>query len=125
MPSSLIPEIVCVEPHENEYKLIKKILLDKFKIKLLHFKQSEDALNYIATHEVALLLTRGVVSPLSGLELVRAIKSSHAKKTKVLFMSIMKDGSETAFAYGADAFINVPIDPDELIEKVGELLRES
>jgi DNA-binding response OmpR family regulator len=122
MPSSPIPEIICVEPDENIYEVVKIILLEKFKIQITHFKRSDEAWNYIQDHKVALVLTRGMLSPFSGFELVKKIKSDQTKKIKVLFMSLMKNNIEKAFSLGADAFITMPMDVNGLTEVVGKLL---
>jgi DNA-binding response OmpR family regulator len=71
-----------------------------------------------------LLVSEILVPRLDGLSLCRAVRADRKSNSVAIVLISHLDAEERALAAGADAFILKPIDPDILIERVFELLRQ-
>jgi DNA-binding response OmpR family regulator len=71
-----------------------------------------------------LLVSEILVPRLDGFSLCRAIRADRKSNSVAIVLISHLDAEERALAAGADAFILKPIDPDVLIERVFELLRQ-
>jgi DNA-binding response OmpR family regulator len=71
-----------------------------------------------------LLVSEILVPRLDGFSLCRAVRADRKSNSVAIVLISHLDAEERALAAGADAFILKPIDPDVLIERVFELLRQ-
>ncbi|MBK9257859.1 MAG: response regulator [Saprospiraceae bacterium] len=83
----------------------------------------EEALNYLQNHvkETVLILSDINMPGMSGLELLKQIKSKYVSPTPVVYMITAygdRENYNTAMEIGADDFLTKPIEFDQLKEKL-------
>ena len=94
---------------------------------ILLAESGEDALNILKTHHVDIVLLDIVMPGISGLEVLKKIKSNDEyKNINVVMLTSLTDMNilKQCFDYGANDFINKPIEPIEFIARIKASMRE-
>ena len=90
-------------------------------------KDGEEGFDLIAKEKPDLVLSDMLMPKIHGVDLCKTIKSTpELKNTKVIMMTGVykgRFGLEEAFDSGADYFITKPIDMENLLTKIFELLK--
>lgn len=125
MPSSSPKEIIYVDPNEVYSEIISTQLEKSGEYVVKHFTRTDVALEYIGTHHPVLLITRTMVPPYGGLDLIKRIKADSKIGIRIIIMSVKgaEADVEKGFAVGADAYITLPFDPTELSDFIDRVLK--
>jgi two-component system response regulator MtrA len=114
-PASIF--IVDDEPMVGE--VVGMVLgIEGFKTRV--FTSPEDALDALetATEKPGILITDFAMTPMNGLELIGRFKKAVPALRTILYSGAITDNEAAAFRHGADAFLNKPFLPRELIRIV-------
>ncbi|NEP00471.1 MAG: response regulator [Symploca sp. SIO2E9] len=121
-------EIMVVDDEQDVELLFKQKFrreLKKGKVKLSFSFSAEEALEYIQGHKnenISLIIADINMPGINGLELLKIIKEQFAN-LKVFIITAYGDeySYQIAMEYGADDYMNKPIEFEKLKEKILEL----
>ena len=118
-------EILVVDDEPAIPSLFKQVFRQELKEGLLTFRfcaSAEEALEYIKNAQdirTILILSDIHMPGMNGLELLRILKKQHPELTVLTVTAYGDDKNrQTATSYGADDFINKPIDFPNLRQKL-------
>ena len=104
-----------------------KFRLEKGGYHVDHARDGRMVKDYLATREPDIIVSDIMMPYFSGIEMVDYLRNTLGKNTPVIIISTA--GSEanvlSAFEMGADDFVSKPVNPTELLVRVGKLLRTS
>lgn len=110
-------EIIIVEDDHSSLFLLE-IFIKKWGLKYTSFSDGEDGLEYIkSVDEPRILLLDLKLPRVHGLEIIKFIREKK-KDITIIVMSahVFGDEKNKAVEYGADSFIDKPVNRDELKE---------
>lgn len=122
-----MPKVLIADDEPNMRRLLKETLeeLEDRGLELLTANNGEDAFEIIKTKKPELVILDVMMPKMSGFEICNAIKNIHGMKDIYILMLTAKaqefdrqKGNEV----GADIYMTKPFDPDEVFEKVVEVL---
>src|SRR5947209_869998 len=87
----------------------------------------ENAIRFLKTNEVDLVVLDWQLPGMTGLELLRWIRGNRGRQPAVLFLtsSVLEVDIVRALEAGADEYVVKPFRPVELVARVGALLRRT
>ncbi|MFW6014030.1 MAG: response regulator transcription factor [Nanoarchaeota archaeon] len=117
-------KILIAEDEENIVELLKLILSDDYKIDVV--KDGKQTLSYIKKNKPDLLILDVMMPNLNGFEVCEKLK--HDEKTKDIKIAMLSAKGQKrdilgGLQRGADYYITKPFDPEELKEKIREILK--
>lgn len=124
----MIKKVIVVDDEKDMQALFKQRFRKEIKqgeIEFVFAFSAEEALTYLNTHSndcLALIVTDINMPGMNGLELLKVIKKTFGS-LKVIMMTAYGDSEnyQTAMRYGADGYIDKPIEFDSLKEKIFSL----
>lgn len=117
-----IKRILCVEDDRDTCEVLG-FLLPEYEITFAHFIR--DASPIVQSQQHDLYMLDNWLPDGSGIQLCELIRKHHPHKPIIFTSAIgQKKDIDQAAAAGATRYLVKPIDPDELIETVKELVRE-
>lgn len=117
-------KILVVDDEQDVELLFKQVFFKELRKGLLEMDfafSGEDALNILKDNsaEVVLILSDINMPGMNGLELLRIIKEEYPEKQVLMVTAYGNDENyKKAQQYGADGYLNKPIDFDELRAKI-------
>ena len=122
-----MPRIAVVEDNPDNRLLVRAILEDQYE--LVEFENGRDALDAISVDRPDVVLLDISLPEMDGTEVLAVIRETEALRDVpviALTAHAMVGDRERFLAAGFDHYISKPIlEPDKLIEAVGELLQKS
>jgi len=117
--------ILVVEDDLNIRKLMKEVLAQHGYEPLLA-RDGEDALDMLDRHHVDLIVMDIMMPNMDGYELTRILRES-GSQVPILMATAKEDFADKkkGFTYGADDYMVKPLNEEELILRIGALLRRS
>ena len=119
-------KIVVVDDDRATLALLERNLI-KRGFWVYSAKDGEEGFDLITKEKPDLVVSDMLMPKIHGVDLCKTIRvTPELKKTKVIMMTGVykgRFGLEEAFDSGADYFITKPIDIDNLVKKIFELLR--
>ncbi len=115
--------ILVVEDNEQSAKLIKEILRDHFKVRIVG--TGEEALEVIPEFPPQIILMDRMLPGISGDEVVRQVLSKpELKDIKIVMVSSMitRDDIKSGFFAGADYYLPKPFDHDQLLSLINRII---
>lgn len=117
-------KILIAEDEENIIELLRIILCDTYEIDVV--RDGKKALEYINKKKPDLLILDVMMPNINGFEVCEELKNS--KDTKDLKIAILSAKGQKrdilgGLQKGADYYITKPFDPQELKEKIDEILK--
>lgn len=124
----MIKKVIVVDDEKDMQALFKQRFRKEIKQGEVEFAfafSAEEALTYLNTHSndcLAMIVTDINMPGMNGLELLKIIKQTFSH-LKVIMMTAYVDAENhrTAISYGADGYIDKPIEFDSLKEKIFSL----
>jgi DNA-binding response OmpR family regulator len=117
--------ILVLDDMLDAVNLIKRIL-QKEGHAVIGFTEEEEALNYMRTHPIDLAILDIKLKKMSGVEVLEAIKRIDPSTGVMMLTAYPSIESERrSIKLGAGAFCVKPIDNEELVEKVTNVLKPS
>ncbi|MEO0409538.1 MAG: response regulator [Cyanobacteria bacterium P01_A01_bin.135] len=116
--------VLVVEDNKTEKEIIASCLQTNG-VSVLTAKNAEEAFEQIKNHQFDAIILDIVLPDRSGFEICREIKSEAQTSKIPVVMCSTKDGEMDKFwgmKQGADAYLAKPIDQDELLRTVQQLL---
>ena len=127
MEVKMSKKILIVEDEFNMRMLLKETL-DEFEVKgveLLLAENGKDAIETIKTEKPELIILDLMMPGMDGFEVCNIIKNELGMKDVYVLM-LTTDGQEfnklKSIEVSADIFMTKPFDPDEIAEKVANIL---
>jgi PAS domain S-box-containing protein len=124
--------VVLIVDDRDENLFAFEIAIRPLSCQSVKCHSGREALDYLATHEVAVILLDVQMPEMSGLEVAAIIRErENSKSTPILFITAIDradDHAKQAYKLGAVDFIYKPADPYALRAKVGffvELFRKT
>lgn len=115
-------QILIVEDDEDTAEVVST-LLKEAGYDTQAVERGEDALNQIASEEPALVLLDLNLPDIHGLDVLRQVRS-HSFLPMIVLSGFSRDRDKvTALEAGADDVLVKPFSPDELVARIGALLR--
>ena len=116
--------IVCVEREHGPYKAYSSALMSKFgdTISLVHFAISKEALNYISSNKVDLVITSLLQAQIDGIDLLNDLKDIHPDMPVVIYTNLEYKDEFFAWGHKPDAYVVRGKDSSELLLEVERLL---
>ena len=122
-------KILVVDDEQDVKTLFLQRFRREIREKLFDFSfcySGEEALSFLTAHEhEAILILSDINMPgMTGIELLRHIKSNHRIPPPLVMMITAygdKESRNQAIAFGADDFLNKPLDFDFLKEKLNTI----
>jgi putative nucleotidyltransferase with HDIG domain len=119
--------LLIVDDNAANIELLEQVLAQSGYTDVLSTREASIVPEMCATHEPDLLLLDLHMPGLSGYEVMTAIREllqpPHSLPVLVLTADSTREARHRALSLGARDFINKPIDPTELLLRVGNLLR--
>ena len=116
-------QILVLDDMLDAVNLIKRIL-QKEGHAVIGFTEEEEALNYMRTHPIDLAILDIKLKKMSGVEVLEAIKRIDPSTGVMMLTAYPSIESERrSIKLGAGAFCVKPIDNEELVEKVTNVLK--
>lgn len=115
--------ILVVDDDESPREVIVEFL-DIAGFECLAATNGQEAMDVMAAHDVDLVVTDINMPGMSGVDLVKLIKSSFNSSVLVMTGYIGKYSYEEIIEVGADDFITKPVSGQEIILRVKRILRE-
>lgn len=118
-----LPQLLLVEDSETSAALIVRYLKDRYRVR--HAGDGAAAWTILSAESTVELLVTDIQMPhMSGHELLRKIRASEIPRISGLPVIVMTSANESserdlAFANGANDFITKPMQPTELLARVG------
>ena len=118
--------ILYIEDNDNNAKIIE-LILKRAGYSVLIAKDGDEGIQLIEKHKPVLIICDfHLPGMLKGFDVVKMIRETpHIAETP--FLMLTADSSSATYPksmeYGADAYLNKPVTPDQLIENVTTLLR--
>jgi len=119
------PVILIVEDNPDNMITIKAVLQDRFN--LLKAADGKEGLNVIYTKKPDLVLLDMALPKVDGLTIVREIKNNDEFQhipIIALTAQAMKGDKERIIGEGCDDYISKPFDPEELQDKIENILKK-
>lgn len=119
-------KIVLVEDEEILRENLKEILeINNFEVS--DFSNGIQALDYLKSHNISLIISDLMMPEMDGHELLENIKAD--KRTKdipfiLLSAKIEQDDRERSFALGADQYLIKPIKTVDLIKSIKSIFKD-
>lgn len=122
MGNALVRKILVVDDDEFSLKLMEKLLaLAGYTVSMA--RNGAQALDLLAREQFALLITDLNMPRIGGLRLLEDVKKKyHIPAIVVTASDIDSDTQRRSYSLGALRFIIKPVDRDELMSAVGEIL---
>ena len=115
--------ILVLDDMLDAVNLIKRIL-QKEGHEVIGFTEEEEVLNYMRTHPIDLAILDIKLKKMSGVEVLEAIKRIDPSTGVMMLTAYPSIESERrSIKLGAGAFCVKPIDNEELVEKVTNVLK--
>jgi len=115
--------ILVLDDMLDAVKLIKRIL-QREGHEVIDFTEEDDALNYVRTHSIDLAILDIKLRKMTGVEVLEAIKKIDSSTGVIMLTAYpMKETEQKSIKLGAKAYCIKPIDNEELVEKVTEVLK--
>ena len=115
-------QILVLDDMLDAVNLIKRIL-QKEGHAVIGFTEEEEALNYMRTHPIDLAILDIKLKKMSGVEVLEAIKRIDPSTGVIMLTAYPnKENERRSIKLGAGAFCVKPIDNEELVEKVTDVL---
>ncbi len=121
-------KILIVDDELNMRMLLKETL-DEFEdkgVELLLAENGKDAIEFVRTEKPELVILDVMMSGMDGFEVCNTIKNELGMKDVYVLM-LTADGQEfnrqKSKEAGTDIFMTKPFDPDEIAEKVAQILK--
>ncbi len=118
------PMILLVEDDDLSAKITTRILASNYIVH--HVSNGQDALDFIARQTPDLLLLDVFMPGMSGYDVCRTLrKDTSANQFPIIFLSGMDSEEDHLAGYeaGGDDYLNKPVTPADLLQKIGMLLR--
>ncbi len=117
-------KILIVDDESNLLRLIGYVLqVEGYEIVTAH--SGMEALNKIQTEKPDLVILDSTLPDISGLEICQRLRrNSYTVNLPIIMLSAWVELSDKirGLEAGADEYITKPVDPDELVARVGALL---
>ena len=123
-PDGRRPHVVVVEDQADLRDLIRRLLEASYDVH--EAKDGREALEYLRTASVDLVVSDIMMPRMSGTELCRMMKSDPVLRTVPIILLTARVGSEAtmdAYAHGADDFVSKPFHPRVLCARVSAQLK--
>ena len=122
MGNALVRKILVVDDDEFSLKLMEKLLaMAGYTVSMA--RNGAQALDLLAREQFALLITDLNMPRIGGLRLLEDVKKKyHIPAIVVTASDIDSDTQRRSYSLGALRFIIKPVDRDELMSAVGEIL---
>ncbi len=120
-------KVVLVDDEQMEKILIEKLILQlSLDTEVVSFNNGFDAIEYISSNDVDILITDIRMPRMSGLELVKKIRLTE-KKIKIIILSGFAEFEyvREAMKYGVKRYLLKPVEANELREALSEAKKES
>ena len=119
-------KVVIVDDDRSTLALLERVLIMRG-FWVYSAKDGEEGFNMINKEQPDLVISDMLMPKIHGVELCKTIRATpELKHTKVIMMTGVykgRFGLEEAFDSGADYFITKPINMDNLLKKIFELLK--
>jgi signal transduction histidine kinase len=118
------PWVMVVDDNESLVGLLRSILEDEYRLVLA--ADGQIALQYLARHEVDLIVSDVMMPGISGLELCQRIKADERLRHIPVVLLTARGGTSSkveGFEHGADDYLGKPFDPAELKARVRALFK--
>jgi DNA-binding response OmpR family regulator len=118
--------IVFIEDEEDVRKAIK-YLLEAEGYTCLEATNGPEGIAILSKTPSDLLLLDVMMPGMDGFEVCRIVKNQPELKLPVIFISARSDATDIArgFALGAEDYIIKPFDPQDLADRIGQVLQRS
>jgi DNA-binding response OmpR family regulator len=118
--------IVFIEDEEDVRKAIK-YLLEAEGYTCLEATNGPEGIAILSKNPSDLLLLDVMMPGMDGFEVCRIVKNQSELKLPVIFISARSDATDIArgFALGAEDYIIKPFDPQDLADRIGQVLQRS
>ena len=122
------PKILIVDDDSNLRTLITATLekLEDYGVELLTAENGEDALKIIKAEKPNLVILDVMMPGMSGYDVCNVIKNELGMKDIFVLMLTakgQKQDKEEGMDAGADSYMTKPFDPNEIVDKVAEVLK--
>lgn len=125
-PVSQLPEQAkCVLLVEDDPALRRylEIVLQRAGCKVLSAGDGLEAMKVLLSAEVDVIVTDALMPNLDGYELCRFVRSSdHLSHLPVILLSALDPKNSTDESEQADAFLSKPVSPEDLIQRIVDVL---
>jgi DNA-binding response OmpR family regulator len=112
-------EVLVVDDDARVLNFIMlKLILKGFGV--ITATSGEEALNLVSSRKPDVVLLDIVMYPMNGLEVLKRLRAGH--RPPVIAMSAHTSAAREALSLGANDFISKPFHPDELVERIKNLL---
>ncbi|MEL6157717.1 MAG: response regulator [Cyanobacteria bacterium J06554_11] len=120
-------DLLVVDDYPENRSVVKN-LLEPIGFNILEATNGQEGLDMAIEHQPDLIITDISMTLLDGYELMRRVRASAAEKLKnvpiiVSSASVYKDDKSKSFEAGADEFVSKPIQADDLLSKIQNLLQ--
>jgi PAS domain S-box-containing protein len=117
-------KILVAEDMEDNYLLIKSIL-KRYQVQLFWVKNGIEAVDFFLDNNIADLILMDVGMPkMNGYEATKQIKMIRSEIPVIMQTALAMTGDkEKCLDIGADDYISKPINPEELVQKIDQLIR--
>lgn len=114
------PVIVYIDDHPHNLRLVDKMLFD-VDCELVTFSKPNQAMTYLGSHEVAMIITDISMPVLDGFTLLKTLRSmGRYVQTPVIVLTARLSPQDRYLALeaGADAYLTKPVNREELVTTV-------
>ncbi|MEL6604844.1 MAG: response regulator [Cyanobacteria bacterium J06614_10] len=120
-------DLLVVDDYPENRSVVKN-LLEPIGFNIIEATNGQEGLDLAIEHHPDLIITDISMTLLDGYELMRRVRSSSVEKLKnvpiiVSSASVYKDDKSKSFEAGADEFVSKPIQADDLLSKIQNLLQ--
>ena len=121
-------KILIVDDEVNMRMLLKEALeeFEEKGVELLIVENGSDAIESVRAEKPDLVILDAMMSGVNGFDVCSAIRNELAMKDVYILM-LSADGQEInkqkSKNVGSDGFMTKPFDPDEIVEKVAQILK--
>jgi CheY-like chemotaxis protein len=114
---------ILVTDDDTMSRALHRAIFDQYGLKLVETRASADALRICQTQPISLVISDIMKPHMNGLEMLQYLRSdARTELIPFIFVTATSGTRDTAFRFGADAFIRKPFHPQELLREVWRLL---
>ena len=122
-PADERPEVLVVDDEKGVREYLEEVLTPRYAVRLA--ADGEEGLDLTRTYTPDLVISDVVMPQLDGFELCRAIRADEDLRTiPIILLTVQRadKSKRTGIREGADAFVGKPFHPEELRQRVENLI---